>query len=307
MRFAIYQQSAIGARKVNQDRVGYSFSKNALVMVVADGMGGHAQGEVAAEIAVETITRRFQQEGRIRIKNPPEFLLNSVNAAHRAIVAHAVDRDLLECPRTTCVVCLVQNGRTWWAHSGDSRLYFFRDGKVLRQTSDHSRVQQMIDQGLLTPEGAATHPERNKVYSCLGGVLPPQITVSDDTQLKPGDTILISSDGFWSQISTSHLGQLLQKRDIISLVPDLIIEAERRAQGQSDNISVVAMTWAEQDDEEPLGVPTFGSTPPSGDFTTQTSTSTLTRTQRLAIIDDVTDEDIEKAIQEIQSAIKKGP
>lgn len=306
MRFAIYQQSAIGSRKVNQDRVGYSFSKNALVMVVADGMGGHAQGEVAAEIAVETITRRFQQEGRIRIKSPPEFLLASVNAAHRAIVAHAVDRDLLECPRTTCVVCLVQNGRAWWAHSGDSRLYFFREGRLLRQTSDHSRVQQMIDQGLLTVEGAATHPERNKVYSCLGGVLPPQITVSDDIQIKPGDTVLISSDGFWSQIPSSHLGQLLLKRDIISLVPDLIIEAERRAQGQSDNISVVAMTWAEQDDETDDAIPTFASRPP-GDFTTQTSTSTLTRTQRLAIIDDVTDEDIEKAIQEIQSAIKKGP
>jgi serine/threonine protein phosphatase PrpC len=299
MRFAIYQQSAIGSRKTNQDRVGYSYSKNALVMVVADGMGGHAQGEVAAEIAVETITRRFQQEARSRIKSPPDFLLSCIVAAHRAIVSHAVERDLLECPRTTCVVCLVQNGKAFWAHSGDSRLYYYHDGKLLRQTSDHSRVQQMIDQGLLTAEAAATHPERNKVYSCLGGVLQPQITVSDEMQMRPGDTVVMSTDGFWSQIPAATIGQMLQRRDIIGLIPELIIEAEKRAQGNSDNISAVAMTWGEQDEDEPLAVK------PLEEFTTQTTTTTLTRSQRLALIDEVTDDDIAKAIEEIQAAIKK--
>lgn len=302
MRFTIYQQSALGDRKVNQDRVGYSYSRNSLIMVVADGMGGHAMGEVAAEIAVETITRRFQQEARVgRIKNPAEFLENVLNAGHRAIVAHAVDRDLLECPRTTCVACIVQRGKAYWAHAGDSRLYLFREGKLVTQTNDHSKVQQMIDQGQLTPEAAATHPDRNKVYSCLGGVLPPTINVSGETALQSGDAFMLSTDGFWAQIPIPMLGMLLVKRqgDIMALVPDLIVEAERRSEGLADNISVVAMTW--HDDEEALAAPTTS----LDDFTTQTTTNTLTRTQRMSVLEDVTEEDIEKAIAEIQTAIKR--
>jgi serine/threonine protein phosphatase PrpC len=157
----------------------------------------------------------------------------------------------------------------------------------------------MIDQGLLTAEAAATHPERNKVYSCLGGVLQPQITVSDEMQMRPGDTVVMSTDGFWSQIPAATIGQMLQRRDIIGLIPELIIEAEKRAQGNSDNISAVAMTWGEQDEDEPLAVK------PLEEFTTQTTTTTLTRSQRLALIDEVTDDDIAKAIEEIQAAIKK--
>jgi PPM family protein phosphatase len=300
MRFTIYQQSAIGSRKVNQDRVGYSYSRNSLIMVVCDGMGGHAQGEVAAEIAVETICRRFQQEARTRVRDVPEFLVNVLNAAHRAIVAHAVERDLLECPRTTAVICLVQNGKAFWAHVGDSRLYQFRNGKLIAQTFDHSKVQQMIDQGLLTEAQAAIHPDRNKVYSCLGGVLPPQIGVSNEVEMQIGDNIIMSTDGFWAQIPIPHLGMQLFKRkgDIMGIVPEMITEAEKRADGMSDNISVVAMTWAEQEEESGGGSPS--------EFTTQTTTTTLTKTQRLAILqDDVTEQDIEKAINEIQNAIKR--
>jgi PPM family protein phosphatase len=300
MRFTIYQQSAIGSRKVNQDRVGYSYSRNAMVMVVCDGMGGHAQGEVAAEIAVETICRRFQQEARTRIRDVAEFLQNVLNAAHRAIVAHAVERDLLECPRTTAVVCLVQNGRACWAHAGDSRLYIFRNGKLAGQTFDHSKVQQLIDQGLLTEEQAAIHPDRNKVYSCLGGVLPPTINVSEETDLEIGDNVLLSTDGFWSQVPIPELGTTLFRRkgDIMGCVPEWIAEAERRSEGMSDNISVVAMTWAAQEDEREVGLPS--------EFTTQTTTTTLTKTQRLQILqEDVTEQDIEAAINEIQNAIKK--
>jgi PPM family protein phosphatase len=301
MRFTIYQQSAIGSRKVNQDRVGYSYSRNAMIMVVCDGMGGHAQGEVAAEIAVETICRRFQQEARNRIRDASDFLQSVLSAAHRAIVAHAVERDLLECPRTTAVVCLVQNGRACWAHAGDSRLYLYRGGKLVAQTFDHSKVQQMIDQGLLTEEQAGLHPDRNKVYSCLGGVLPPTINVSSDYDLQIGDNLVLSTDGFWSQIPIIEMGTTLFRRkgDIMGCVPEWIAEAERRAEGTSDNISVVAMTWAEQDGlEKEAG-------PPS-EFTTQTTTTTLTKTQRLAILqDDVTEQDIEAAINEIQNAIKK--
>jgi serine/threonine protein phosphatase PrpC len=300
MRFTIFQDSRQGDRDGNEDRVGYSYSRDVLLMVAADGMGGHMQGEVAAEIAVSEVTRLFQQEARNRLRRPSDFLVSVINAAHRAIVSHAVAKNLLESPRTTCVVCIVQGGTAWWAHAGDSRLYVLRDGKVVAATQDHSRVQQMIDSGILTPEAAATHPERNKVFSCLGGVVPPIVTVGAEFPLQTGDTILLSTDGFWSRIPGPLIASLLRKQDIMGLLPGLLTEAHKRAAGASDNLSVVAMTWESQDAPGQADTEAMG-----GDqFTTSTTTIDL---ERPAVTEEVTDEEIEKAIAEIQNAIKRVP
>jgi serine/threonine protein phosphatase PrpC len=302
MRFTIFQDSKVGDRKGNEDRVGYSYSRDVLLMVIADGMGGHLQGEVAAEIAVSEITRRFQQEARNRLKRPFDFLVSAIQSAHRAIVSHAVEHNLLECPRTTCVACIVQGGRAYWAHAGDSRLYVLRDGQLLAATHDHSKVQQMIDAGAITVEMAARHPDRNKIFSCLGGVVPPVIDTGRDFALDIGDTILLSTDGFWSQIPASIIGTMLRKQTIVELLPGLLAEAQRRAQGESDNLSVVAMTWENQED------PRVADTQSLDDEQFATSTNT---TQQLnpdgKPAEDVTDEDIERAIAEIQSAIRKVP
>jgi serine/threonine protein phosphatase PrpC len=301
MRFIIFQDSLVGDRAGNEDRVGYAYGKDVLLMVIADGMGGHEQGEVAAEIAVQEISRRFKQEARARLRRPFEFLVSSIQAAHRAIVAHADQHNLLECPRTTCVACVVQNGYAYWAHAGDSRLYVLRGGRVLAQTQDHSKVQQMIDSGQITPEQAARHPDRNKIFSCLGGVVPPHIDMSREIRLEVGDTILLSTDGFWAQIPPGTLAQMLTKQAVTSLMPGLLTEAHRRAAGESDNITVVAMTWESQEDDRVADTQTLG----DDEFATSTNT-----TQPLAghtQSDDVTEDDIERAIAEIQSAIKKVP
>jgi len=300
MRFTIFQDSRKGDRAGNEDRVGYSYSRDVLLMVAADGMGGHMQGEVAAEIAVTEITRLFQQEARNKVRRPSDFLVSAINAAHRAIVSHAVAENLLESPRTTCVVCIVQAGTAWWAHAGDSRLYVLRGGKLAAATQDHSRVQQMIDTGVITPEAAVNHPERNKIYSCLGGVVPPVIAVGSEFHLQTGDTILLSTDGFWSQIPGALIATLLRKQEVMGLLPGLLTEAQKRARGESDNLSVVAMTWEAQDD------PTHASTEhlENEQFTTSSNTMDL---DRPVATEDVTDEEIEKAIAEIQNAIKKVP
>jgi serine/threonine protein phosphatase PrpC len=302
MRFTIFQDSHQGDRQGNEDRVGYSYSRNTLLLVIADGMGGHMKGELAAEIAVTEITRRFQQEARNKLKKPFDFLVSAINSAHRAIVAQAVEENLLESPRTTCVACVVQGSSAYWAHAGDSRLYVLRDGGLAVATQDHSRVQQMIDAGAITPEQAARHPDRNKVYSCLGGVVPPQIAVGREFKLEQGDTILLSTDGFWAQIPATLIGTLLKKQDVVGLVPGLITEAHRRANGESDNISVVAMTWENQEDD-PVG----DTTHMLGDeqFTTSSNTQELDIPATGG--DDVTEADIERAIAEIQSAIKRVP
>ncbi len=300
MRFTIFQDSHIGGRKVNQDRLAYSYSKDVLLMVIADGMGGHARGEIAAEVAVNSLTNRFQQEARTTLRRPKEFLESAIHSAHRAIVAFADQHDMLECPRTTIVACIVQNGKACWAHSGDSRLYFVRNGKIAGATKDHSRVQQLIESGIITVEQAAVHPDRNKIYNCLGGVLPPLVTHSEEWNLKVGDTILMSTDGFWGPLNADFIAAKLAREDIVELMPKLLEEAERKAGSESDNLSVIGLTWEHQDDEEPPSTVTV--TEPVEGFTT----SSLNTTQQYAAAkDDISDEDIQKAIDEIQNAIKK--
>ncbi len=299
MRFTIFQDSRTGDRKGNEDRVGYSYSRDVLLMIIADGMGGHIDGEVAAEIAVTEITRRFQQEARNKLKKPADFLVSAIQSAHRSIVSHAVEHNLLECPRTTVVACIVQNGSAYWAHAGDSRLYVLRRGELIAQTQDHSRVQMMIDAGEITAEMAARHPERNKIFSCLGGVVPPQIAGGREFPLETGDTILLSTDGFWAQIPGNILGNMLRKQSLVDLLPGLLTEAQRRAKGESDNLSVVAMTWESQDDAHVADTQSMDT-----EFTSSTNTESL---ESKEVADDVTDEDIERAINEIQDAIRKVP
>ena len=303
MRFTIFQDSKVGDRKGNEDRVGYSYSRDVLLMVIADGMGGHEQGEVAAEIAVSEITRRFQQEARNKLRKPFDFLVSAIQSAHRAIVSHAVAENLLECPRTTCVACIVQNGFAYWAHAGDSRLYVLRRGELVAHTSDHSKVQQMIDAGILTIEAASRHPDRNKIFSCLGGVVPPTIDIGRETRLETGDTILLSTDGFWAQIPATILGNMLRKQPITALLPGLVTEAQRRAAGESDNVSVVAMTWENQEDAR------VADTRAMEDEEFATSSNSTQQLEGVVKEDaeDVTDADIERAIAEIQDAIRKVP
>lgn len=301
MRFTIFQDSHKGGRKVNQDRLAYSYGKEVLLMVIADGMGGHARGEIAAEITVNTITNRFQQEARSTLKRPLDFLHTAFNAAHRAIIAFADQNDMLESPRTTCVGCIIQDGKAWWAHSGDSRLYVLRAGRLAATTLDHSRVQQLMDAGLITQEQAATHPDRNKIYNCLGGVLPPEVTLSEEWHLEVGDTILMSTDGFWAHVPIPFLAGKLTRENIVELLPNLLEEAERRAGSDSDNLSVVAMTWERQDEVADIPTQTITSTVPMEGFRTQTNMMQDDGPPS----DIVTEDDIERAISEIQSAIKK--
>ena len=141
MRFTIYQESRPGKRRDNQDRIAHCYSRDALLMLVADGMGGHLHGEVAAQIAVQRIAGRFQAEARPLLPDPQLFLARAIEHAHQAILDHALDRQLPEAPRTTLVACVIQRGAAYWAHAGDSRLYLLRRGHLVTRTRDHSRTQ----------------------------------------------------------------------------------------------------------------------------------------------------------------------
>ena len=303
MKFSVFQESRIGKRRSNQDRLAYSYSREALLLVIADGMGGHLHGEVAAQIAVQYITETFQAEAAPRIDDPTQFLTRVLSNAHHAILDYAGDRLLAEAPRTTCVACLVQDGRAFWAHAGDSRLYLIREGRIEARTRDHSRVQMMVDEGLMTEHDAASHPARNRVFSCLGGTHLPHIDHSPRTALQAGDVIVLATDGAWGPLRADGLIAGLTPAGIMEAVPRWLDTAEQRAGDDCDNLSMIAMRWEDEyTDESSTLISTL--TMPIDSFTTQIERFDRAR-EGAGAGADLTDEEIERAIAEIQSAIRK--
>lgn len=305
MKFTIYHESRRGGRKSNQDRVAYCYSRDALLLVVADGMGGHLHGEIAAEIAVKYVTDSFQREAAPTLADPFMFLSKALVNAHHAILDFATDHLNDDTPRTTCVACLIQDGKAYWAHTGDSRLYLIRDGAIASKTRDHSRVQLMVEQGLIGEAEAVSHPARNRIYSCLGGIHLPQIDFSPQTKMRAGDVIVLCTDGFWTPVSGATLASRLSGADIMKAVPPLMAEAERLAGKHSDNLSVIAVTWEEG------GPSTSGSTistqaMQADEFTTRMNGFVGSRSGAgEPPPTELTDEEIERVVAEIQGAIQK--
>jgi serine/threonine protein phosphatase PrpC len=303
MRFTIFQESRKGQRKVNQDRIAYTFSRDALLVVVADGMGGHAGGEIAAQIAVRLFIERFQQEAKPVLKNPLKFLQDTMVRGHAALSSYANQFSMLETPRTTCVACLVQAGHAYWAHVGDSRLYLFRQGGLIGSTKDHSKVQYLVDQGIIGADEVVQHPDRNKIFSCLGGLVDPVIDLSRRTPLRNGDILVLCTDGLWSVFDQREISTWLTSTPILTTAPQMMREGEKRGGPDGDNLSAIIVRWGPEtltDEQTTTITETLG----IGDFETQID-KTLTLTDRKGSQRDLTDDEIEHAIEEIQSTIQK--
>jgi serine/threonine protein phosphatase PrpC len=126
MKFRIFQDTRIGSRRTNQDRTGYAYARDRLVLVAADGMGGHPRGELAAHIAVESVLGHFADWLREGGRDAEEMLRTAFGNAHLAIHQRAENERLWDLPRTTCTACVVLDGVAQWCHVGDSRLYLVR-------------------------------------------------------------------------------------------------------------------------------------------------------------------------------------
>jgi serine/threonine protein phosphatase PrpC len=296
MQFSIFQESRRGGRKSNQDRVAYCYSRSALLMLVADGMGGHLHGEIAAQIALQSITQAFKRAAQPRLPDTGAFLRETLLGAHHAIVQGAAEAGLPETPRTTCVACVVQDHSACWAHAGDARLYHLRAGRILAQTKDHSLVQQLIDSGRMREEAAPAHPARNQIFNCLGAARPPRVDLSETVRLAAGDVLLLCSDGLWSPLSGKIISSAILKDGIMQAVPGLLDEAERRAGRECDNLSAIAMGWEEQ----PGGMP-------SDQFPAERKPALAANTTGAGAAqnDYLSDDEIERAIAQIRNAIKR--
>ncbi|MBA3478212.1 MAG: serine/threonine-protein phosphatase [Lautropia sp.] len=305
MRFTIFQDTDIGARASNQDRMGYCFSRESLLMIVADGMGGHLRGEVAAQLSMQTAAALFQQAAQPRLPDPAEFLEQAFRASHQELHRYREQHGLPECPRTTVVACIIQDNMAWWAHAGDSRLYLMRDGRLATRTRDHSKVESLLNLGLITQEETETHPERNKVLNCLGSPFEPSVEVHSEYPLRSGDVILLCSDGFWSGIDDSDMARELHEEPVMEVVPRLVRRAVEHNGATADNTTALALQWDNDiSDINVDDIPTLSSLGlPDGAVTTTIAIGVNPGPE--ADTSDLTEDEIERTITEIQHAIQR--
>ena len=256
MKFAAYQASRIGGRKYNQDRVAYAYSDKALLLVLADGMGGHQHGEIAAQIAIDVFMQAFAQAALPRIQKPEAFLRESMRHAHQAIIQYAYAQQLDGNPGTTCVAALVQDGQACWAHAGDSRCYLLRGGKIAAVTHDHSAVQQWADWGLIKPEEMKTHPDRNKITNCLGGVEGMfHVESTPAAPLQQGDVVLLCSDGLWGPLVDTDIELAFPAASSVAALEQLMGKALLLGGARADNTTAVVARWSDAEDDQPAPSP----------------------------------------------------
>ena len=255
MKFAVYQTSQTGGRKSNQDRVAYAYTKDALLLVLADGMGGHSYGEIAAQITIHTFMQNFAQSAKPQIEDPETFIRVTMKVCHEAIMDYTELNELDGCPGSTCVVALVQGGQVSWAHAGDSRFYMLRHNKVVNVTHDHSVVQQWADWGLITQEEMKTHPDRNKITNCLGGVDDFHIETSSRVAVQAGDVVLLCSDGLWGPLNDNEIAGKLAEGELSTAVDELVEIALYREKERADNTTVVVARVGEVEEEHATEMP----------------------------------------------------
>jgi serine/threonine protein phosphatase PrpC len=297
MKFTLVQDSRIGARQYQQDRIGHWSTRTTLLLAVADGMGGHDRGELAAQVAIDHLSVEFRRDAKPRLADPDVFLFRSLGRAHAAIQLESQRLRLPEPPATVIVACVVQDGYAYWNHVGDSRLYLIRHGRVVTRTKDHSRVQQLVDEGRIREEAIPSHPDRNKLLQCLGGVLPPKIEPASSARLAKNDILLLCSDGLWGPLTQRQILNALLAKDLKGAVPDLASLAVARAGAECDNVSALAMLWGE-DEVAPVTEP---QTLPAHEMPTKPQDLGSAETEYLRM----SDEEIERAIAEIRAKVAK--
>ena len=240
MHFAVAAGSDVGrVRKGNEDSFFADANEYRGLFMVADGMGGHAAGEVASQMAVEVVSSDLEKLTDVESADAFEMVALSLRHANRAVFERsAAERDKMGMGSTASVLVL-GDARFIIGHIGDSRIYLFRDGEMRQITHDHSIVQEQIDAGLITRDGAKNHKQSNVITRCvgMGWDVEPDIT---DGEVRQGDVFLLASDGLTGMVDDWRLQQLLSSRAAPERLVDAMI-SEANARGGVDNITAVVI------------------------------------------------------------------
>ena len=243
MIYELGQANRLGNRNNNQDRFSAIETDEGVLLILGDGMGGQAHGDVAAQILVD-VAKKHYLDARRPIKKPKPFLAKVLHSAHQAIVDFGEAQNPPVSPGTTGVLCLVQESKAVWAHVGDSRLYLFQSGLPIYRTTDHSFVEMLYQKGEISRREQDSHPKRNQITQCLGGGLveEPDPTVSNMVSLREEDILLLCTDGLWGPMDDAVMGNLLcRPGNLDDIINAMAQEAEQLSYPHSDNVSVIAL------------------------------------------------------------------
>ena len=298
MRFSVYQISRKGGREKNEDRMGYCYTRDSGLFALADGMGGHPEGEVASQLSLQALASMFQRDAKPMLSDPLAFLQQAVMAGHHQLLHYATQKALIDTPRTTLVACLLQGNSAYWAHCGDSRLYLVRGERLIARTRDHSyaELQQTLNQVVPMKEKF----NRNVLFTCLGSPGKPVVDTAGPMLLQPGDRLLLCSDGLWGNVSDVEITEQLADSAISRSVPALVETALRLGGAKCDNVSVLAVEWESAEDLDRAG---GVSTQTLGDdvFASTIQASVLGKDAP----EELDDAEIERSIREINEAIRR--
>jgi serine/threonine protein phosphatase PrpC len=299
VKFSVYQVSRKGGREKNEDRMGYCYTRNAGLFALADGMGGHPEGEVASQLALQTLAAMFQRQAKPELADPLRFLQDACIAGHHQLLRYATERALIDTPRTTIVACLLQGNAAYWAHCGDSRMYLVRGDKLVARTRDHSYSELQETMSHVVPIGERFN--RNVLFTCLGSPGKPVVDTAGPLLLQRGDRVLLCSDGLWGNVTDPEIAEVVARRAISDAVPELVERALRVGGTRCDNVTVLAIEWESAEGSDALSAV---STQALGDevfaSTIQASLAGDANTP-----DELDEAEIERSIKEINEAIKR--
>jgi PPM family protein phosphatase len=299
MRFSVYQVSRKGGREKNEDRMGYCYTRDSGLFALADGMGGHPEGEVASQLALQTLAAMFQRDAKPVLTDPMRFLHDAIIAGHHQLIRYATEKALIDTPRTTIVACVLQGNHAYWAHCGDSRLYLVRGDKLIARTRDHSYSELQETMSQVVPMGDRFN--RNVLFTCLGSPGKPVVDTVGPLILQRRDRLLLCSDGLWGNVSDDVVTEQLATRPIADAVPDLVEQALRKGGPKCDNVTVLAVEWEAA--ENTAAAPAI-STQTLGE---EVFASTIQASVGNGAGDpeELDDAEIERSIKEINEAIKR--
>jgi serine/threonine protein phosphatase PrpC len=229
----------IGDRQDQQDRVAIITSPRnpgSLLAIVADGMGGRTGGRQAADQVISTAEGLFRDMSH-KDASQRDLLLHLAAEAHTIIRLTAISAE--KEPHSTLCALVIQKQTAVWAHVGDSRLYYFRDGRLLHRTEDHTYAQQLREEGRIQDAELASVRYKNVLVSALGiDNGKPKVALAEESALAVGDTFLLASDGLWGHFSDRELGEVLGNMAPRKASEHLVSLARERSNGRGDNVSL---------------------------------------------------------------------
>src|SRR5574337_1068849 len=226
----------IGDRVEQQDRVdlfGHPRRAGFLMAALADGMGGHSGGALAAEQVLIKARQNFEVYSP-ESETPRQLLEEIVHDAHVVMTLSGFTTE--QQPHTTAVLLLVHGGQAHWAHCGDSRLYHFRGSETLSRSRDHSLVGELLRKGRISPTAAAVHPQRHVLVSCLGSAVAPRVEHGRVARLQAGDAFLLCSDGLWADFSDGELAAIVARQPARLAAEEMVALARARARSEERRV-----------------------------------------------------------------------